>query len=156
MNLVYIKAKVINSTVAYPSRIIQFNNIIPIKAELDSTNYTIITFNYECKCLYTKPKCIDIYMNKHPYVMDYFYTALHGERHIKTDYIEHIYITNVDSADALLTNRYRLFNAITQSFSPDGKEFDINPLQLRIAPYKYHNRNIYEEVIEWIASINRK
>ena len=150
MNLVYLRSNVIYGNVANVTKIIQYNNFIPINVELDrATGNSIVTFDYESKCIYTSKKCIDRYLQCNKYVNQYFNTCIHGN-HTTKDYIDHIYIQDVDAKEAMLSNNYRLYTDLTRSFYMDRYEIDTTPLKITFKPQPYQNGDLYERISKWI------
>ena len=151
MNLVYLKMHVIDDRVTYPEKIIEYCNIHPIDAIFDNP-YCKITFNYCHKSTYTNPKCIKKYLsnNCNKYVSD-SYNALNGH-YVKDVNPEHIYFTHVESKEALISEEYRLYDALTKCFVPDPlTTFDKYPLIIAFSSYKYQSRVLYNRIREWVV-----
>lgn len=154
MNLIYLKMHIIDDKVTYPEKIIEYCCIKPIDVVFVNPNCNI-TFTYCHKFTYTNPKCIQQYLSKNDYIAT-AYRILNGH-YVKDVNPEHIFFTNVNSEEALLTDQYRLYDALTKCFVPDPlTTFDKDPLVITFAPYKYQNEAIYSRIRKWIAYSKNK
>lgn len=155
MNLIYLKMHIIDDKVTYPEKIIDYCCITPLDVSFIQPSYCDITFTYCHKDTYTNPKCIQQYFNKNSYVAA-AYRELNGH-YVKDVNPEHIFFTNANAEETLLTDQYRLFDALTKTFEPDPlTTFDKDPLVIRFSPYKYQNRAIFNRIKEWIAYSKKK
>lgn len=151
MNLIYVKSSILDNRLGPPEKVIRYNSIEPIKAYLEPDDITRVEFSYVDKCLYTNSECIKRFLAHNPYI-DNVLVKVTG-RYVKDVHIERIFIMGVEPANALITKRYRLYDALTKTFIPDPlRNIDNDPLVMRFGPYKYQNRSIYDRIEELIAN----
>lgn len=151
MNLVYIKSKILDTVLGPPEKIIQYNLIEPVNAYLEAGGITKVEFSYDNKCIYTDSKCIERFLRHNPYINNVMIKVT--GRNIKDVHVERIFILNVEPTSAIITERYRLYDAMTRTFIPDPiRNIDRDPLIMLFGPYKYQNRGIYDRIQEIIKN----
>ena len=154
MDLVHAKYHILHNRIVGIERLVVFRNFIPTEAELDKDkNITTISFEYEYKCMYVREDCIKKYLYENKYIEN----AIHLDlgKHPNGYNVQRIFIIDVEPTKALLTDRYQLYDALTETYIPDTeRELAYEDLKLRFDNiFKYQDKTIYDRVDEWIKNL---